>query len=216
MTSVEVMDKRSAKLEHILEAAGKLFAYSDFQNVLMDDIAAEAQVGKGTLYNFFSSKEELYFSIIHNRMEHLLAVLEEAYDNRDDALQNLRSFIIHLHKFMAKHPHFYHIWKKEEHTLNAERNEGIALLKQRIFTLTNRIVSQGVQQKVLKKTLDKELVSHFILGMVDCLRKNESAVYEKEESIDILLNTLVHGIGAEGVTVPPRGGRQRHLPREAT
>ncbi len=198
MPSASATAKKEAKLEHILEAAGKLFAYTDFQSVLMDDIASEAGVGKGTLYNFFSSKEELYFSIIRTRMEHLLSLLEQAYDNRNDALQNLRSFIIHLHKFMSKHPYFYLIWKKEEHTLDRNSNRDISGLQKRIHRLIKRIVSQGIREGVFREKINEELVTHFILGMVDSLKKNRSTIYEKEEAIEVLLHILIQGIGKEG------------------
>ena len=43
----------------------------------MDDIAKEAGIAKGTLYNYFESKESLYFTIMLDRMETLIASLKE-------------------------------------------------------------------------------------------------------------------------------------------
>ncbi len=42
--------KCEAKRERILRAATELFAEQDYHRVLMDDVAARAAVGKGTLY----------------------------------------------------------------------------------------------------------------------------------------------------------------------
>ena len=102
-------EKKAQKLELIISTACKLFADKDYQHVCMEEIAQTAGVGKGTIYIYFSSKEDLYFSIIRYRLSNLLEILEKAYSGRVDTVKNLRSFIIHIHKFMTKHPFFFRI-----------------------------------------------------------------------------------------------------------
>ena len=48
----------------ILQAASAVFSERPYHEVLTDDISARLHVGKGTLYRYFSSKEELYFATI--------------------------------------------------------------------------------------------------------------------------------------------------------
>lgn len=48
----------------ILDAAAELFAQKPFHEVRLDDIAAKARVGKGTVYLYWSSKEEVYLAVI--------------------------------------------------------------------------------------------------------------------------------------------------------
>jgi len=48
----------------MLEAAARLFGTQRFHEVRMEDIAAEAAVGKGTLYRYFQDKEELYAALL--------------------------------------------------------------------------------------------------------------------------------------------------------
>ena len=190
--------KRRVKLERILGVAGELFAASDFQGVCMDRIAQLAGVGKGTLYNLFESKEDLYFSIIHDRLGELLDLLERSYDRRKATLKNLRSLILHLHKFMSKHPHFYLLWKREENTLARSDRLGIAVLYGRIEELVLRVLERGVEEGLLRPGLNHVLVAHLILGMIDGLRKAPENVYRREEVLDELLEVLIKGIGVEG------------------
>jgi AcrR family transcriptional regulator len=56
--------KTQIQSEKILEAATKLFGGQRFHEVRMEDIAGEAQVGKGTLYRYFQDKEELYIALL--------------------------------------------------------------------------------------------------------------------------------------------------------
>lgn len=48
----------------ILEAAGRLFAEKGYHRTTTKDIAEGADVSEGTIYNYFSNKEELLFGIM--------------------------------------------------------------------------------------------------------------------------------------------------------
>ena len=58
--------KKQIKRERILEAAADLFSRKSYHEVMMEDVAKMISVAKGTVYNYFSSKEELYFSIYNS------------------------------------------------------------------------------------------------------------------------------------------------------
>jgi len=56
----ELVQKRSAQ---ILEAAARVFAQKGYHNATTKEIAAQAGVSEGTIYNYFQSKEDLLLSI---------------------------------------------------------------------------------------------------------------------------------------------------------
>jgi AcrR family transcriptional regulator len=64
LREASVRIKTPVQAEKILEAATKLFGGQRFHEVRMEDVAAEAQVGKGTLYRYFRDKEELYIALL--------------------------------------------------------------------------------------------------------------------------------------------------------
>lgn len=202
--------KKQDKLERVLTVASELFAGADFQGVCMEEIAQRSGVGKGTLYNLFESKEDLYFSIIQSRLLQLLDILEKAYDRRYETLKNLRSLILHLHKFMSKHPHFYLIWKREENSLAQNDRLGIGELHRRINRLVLTVLQRGTEEGVVRPGLDYELVTHLLLGMIDGMRKTPDNVYREEKAIDGLLAVLIQGIGVEGLEVRVNYDRYRH------
>lgn len=51
------------KRRDILAVAARLFSTKAFHEVRLEDIAAEAKIGKGTIYIYFRSKEDLYVAI---------------------------------------------------------------------------------------------------------------------------------------------------------
>src|SRR5215207_9486442 len=67
-----VRTKTSQQADKILGAAARLFAKHRFHEARMEDIAALAEVGKGTLYRYFKDKEELYLALLQAASEGVL------------------------------------------------------------------------------------------------------------------------------------------------
>lgn len=78
--AVKSEDKES-KRHQIVCSAKALFAERDFFRVKMDDVAQRAGVAKGTLYIYFSTKEELFLAVTESELtlwfETLTVVLAE-------------------------------------------------------------------------------------------------------------------------------------------
>ncbi len=64
----------------IFQAALKLFSEKGYHNVSMNQIAAEAEFGMGTLYKFFDNKESLYKALI----------MEQARNCHEEIIRTLR------------------------------------------------------------------------------------------------------------------------------
>jgi AcrR family transcriptional regulator len=61
--------QREAKKRHIIDAAARVFARKGYAGTVMADIAEEARIGKGTLYEYFSSKNALFFAVFEWYLE---------------------------------------------------------------------------------------------------------------------------------------------------
>jgi AcrR family transcriptional regulator len=57
-------DKAQARRAEMLQAAGEIFAAKGYAAATVDDIAARAGVSKGTMYNYFDSKQELFLQLL--------------------------------------------------------------------------------------------------------------------------------------------------------
>jgi AcrR family transcriptional regulator len=69
---------RSAFRDEVRLAAERVFATKGFGATKMADIAAEAGVGVGTLYNYFANKQEIFEAIFTERTQQFQAVLDHA------------------------------------------------------------------------------------------------------------------------------------------
>jgi len=85
--------ERERHRQEILSVALRLFADKGFHNVSMHEIAAAAEFATGTLYNFFASKEDLFFELLVSCAEGGLALVLPALDGSGDERQKLGRFI---------------------------------------------------------------------------------------------------------------------------
>jgi AcrR family transcriptional regulator len=69
--------EQSMRRELIIEAARQIFEAKGFNKTTVEEIAARAELGKGTIYCYFESKEQLYVAVL----EKGLTVLKERIDN---------------------------------------------------------------------------------------------------------------------------------------
>jgi AcrR family transcriptional regulator len=63
-----IVDKEEKKKE-IFSAAAAVFAENGFSGTRMEDVARRADMGKGTLYEYFKSKDDLFFALYQNLLE---------------------------------------------------------------------------------------------------------------------------------------------------
>jgi AcrR family transcriptional regulator len=68
----------SPKRDHLVETAWKLFYREGFRAVGIDTLLADAGVAKMTLYNHFTSKEELIIAVLEGRSAMLLQTVDAA------------------------------------------------------------------------------------------------------------------------------------------
>src|SRR5258708_17892180 len=82
----------------ILAAARRLFDRRGYVNTSMEDVAARAGLAVGTLYNYFSSKEQLLLALSRIDTEHLLSlgerILAEPPDDPSEAIGPLTEIIV--------------------------------------------------------------------------------------------------------------------------
>ncbi len=76
MVSLEA--ERGAKRPLLVEAAAGVFAEKGYASTRVADIAARAGVGKGTVYEYFASKEELLFAVFESINQDVAARMDAA------------------------------------------------------------------------------------------------------------------------------------------
>ncbi len=82
-------DKQRNK-EAILKAAVHLFAQKGFSETKLEDVAALAEFGKGTLYNYFENKDDLLLSAFDFAVSDMLNFLYDQLSAVSEPLERIR------------------------------------------------------------------------------------------------------------------------------
>jgi AcrR family transcriptional regulator len=82
--------KKLEKTAAIGKMAAALFNQKGYLETSMDDISVTAQLSKGGIYHYFSSKHEILYFISTSYMDLLLKDLEQELEKIDDHFSKIR------------------------------------------------------------------------------------------------------------------------------
>ncbi len=191
--------KKNIKRKKIIDSASNLFSRNSYHEVMMEDVAKMSGIAKGTVYTYFSSKEELYFSIMRLRMEKLTTSLKEKIKDETSRVDSLHSFVIHLYMFMMKYRDFFLMYRKE--SLNAENelcSELVALEKE-LKSLLAGIIESGKSENLFRN-IETDFAVDIILGSVygtihrgiENYSPEEKLIIEREKVFDFIMHGLFY------------------------
>ena len=184
-------DERKRQL--ITATAARMFASQPFHKVRLDDIAAEAGVGKGTLYIYFQSKEDLYFSLVTDGFAELVDRLKaQLADAALSTGQALRRVVEELVAFAFANPTLFEIMRtvgthkgRAEPAWNAKRAE--------LHRVIREAITRGVHAGALRDP-HPELTALCIPGMVRSVMLFAPEGLDPKTATDHIMLILEKGI----------------------
>lgn len=79
--------------QEIIDVAAKLFARYGFKKTSVDDVAAAAHIGKGSVYLHFASKEEIFAEVVGRMSDRTLDALAAAVRRARSPVAKVRAFV---------------------------------------------------------------------------------------------------------------------------
>ena len=150
------------KRTDILRTAARLFASKPFHEVKLDDVAAEASVGKGTLYVYFTSKEALYAAVIDEAFARVVTEIRASLEVRDMTVwESVRVFVTELVRFGRTFPDKFRLMREG---VEFHGPCGLEARNQLIQLMTD-VLKQGVQRGELADE-HPELSATYVLSSV--------------------------------------------------
>lgn len=198
----KIVDKQ-AKKKVIINAALKVFAAQGLVKAKMADVAREAGMGKGTIYEYFRSKEEIFaagFNMFFENLEYdLLQVIQSTRDPVEQLRLvldlSLKSLLGYGSEFAAIMMDFWAegIRNKDRHILDAIDMRGMYEEFRRILRI---ILENGIKQEVFRPVNTLNVAAGFIGSldgvMLQWIMDREMIDLEKvsDSLFDIFLNGL--------------------------
>ena len=139
--------------EEILAAALSLFNRDDWQAVTIDQIAQKAEIGKGTIYKHFDSKDEIYARLVVGFFKRILARLREIDCSRP-VLKVLEEMMIaywESHRRVPEYRRLIRYCRREDFRNIIARSTRAELegLDAEFLDLLNPVLERGIREGVL-------------------------------------------------------------------
>lgn len=138
----------------ILGQAEKIFALKGFHKVTMAEIASASGFSTGALYQFFEGKENLYTTMISEKMDLMYAQARGAANSADNVMDKIETLVDAQLRFVEENRDFCRLFIKGE---IAALSETAILLRQKLIgdylkhvTFIENILKEGIEKGLLR------------------------------------------------------------------
>ena len=194
-----IQKKSTARKEQILQAAERAFAQKGYQEATISDVAREAKVSEATIYEYFTSKDELLFLIPgatarrgKENLEHVLRLIRSSADK-------IRAFIYDHFNFYQNHPDYASvamlILKPNRKFLETEAYKDV----QELSRILLQVIKEGMARGEFRSDFDPYLIRSAVLGTIEHLVARQVLLGKPENLValvDPLTEMIVGGIKA--------------------
>jgi len=162
------ISSRELRRQRILESASHVFAENDYAAVSIGAVARSAAVSRGTVYNYFGGKEQLYRAVLDARFGELMAGLEEMLARSRDPVDDLERCVLEPLLFFVRFPRVLMLWRREELKRIATNSGPVRVvhMAQRLSGLICSVITDGVADGVFRP-VEPLAASRAILGAIE-------------------------------------------------
>jgi AcrR family transcriptional regulator len=178
-TQIRRRREREQRREDIIDASEKLFLSQGFEHTTMKQIANKAQYSKGTIYNYYNSKDELYIAIGNKAYNLIINYTKEFTEKQEIGIKQLMAVGYAFYEFTKNYPNYASIF------------HDIALKLPDIASKPKSKLSE-IEKKYLD--LSNEYRDLFVQILSDAIKNNAIRADKNLSMIGYILSTLTRGL----------------------
>ncbi len=155
-----VVDRR----KQIIEAAETSFALFGYKATTMDQVAKIANVGKGTIYTFFTNKEELFDEILRSVISEMKRISEREVREDRPFFENLYQSMDALLEFRTEHELLIKLFQEVRDFGTPQAQEGLEKIEVAILSYLEGQLERAVQRGEVRN-LDLKVTSFVLMKL---------------------------------------------------
>ncbi len=150
--------EKQMRRDLILKAAEEVFFEKGLRAATLDEIAERAEVGKGTIYLYFASKEDLYYSLMTKGLSMLLKVFEDTKPDNSNPRRALLQFGDAYLKFSSEQSYLFKMLGAVDNPVVNEQVAPIVLsglenMSDKVLSYVARFVQKGIDDGTFRNDL---------------------------------------------------------------
>lgn len=174
---------RKRELE-IMQAAFKVFNRHGFHEAKMGEIAQKAGIGKGTIYEYFDSKKDLFQQMLVHIVDKYIQGAEEAVIKENTVRRKLMTFAVYHGKFLQYHIDITETTASKIDVLSPVMKQWLRKEQRKIDDFVLKIIKEGIKNGEFREGLDIEIAGLAIIGAVNQSYAKQ-IYFDKKSSEDI-------------------------------
>lgn len=189
MPSKTFINLEAKKRKRIVDAAVEEFASKPYEQVMISDIIKKAKIPRGSFYQYFIDKEDLYFYIIDVIKQEKMSFLQNTLNNLEGLkfLDLVRKLYEDGIKFALKYPNYVKIMdflmKNKNPIYDRMLAENLGYAEQIYTTLIDNDKAKGY----IKEDIDSLTFAKIIVQLTTYIAIEELDVDNEEDSFKRML-----------------------------
>jgi TetR/AcrR family fatty acid metabolism transcriptional regulator len=184
------------KRDKIINSALEILNTKEYYNCPMDEIARHAGVAKGTVYIYFKSKEDLYFSVLDVLIGKIMAAVKSTGQKKCRSGKKLLMLFEFLNGFFAEYRHIFLSIRQEMRPSDDRYHSELRRKFGELISSIGEIVQEGVRNKEFRKYPPALIASVFMsLASVMAHQNIEPGFAVSEATPVQLFEIFMKGIG---------------------
>ncbi len=183
MTTEGPFLKSDDKMQQILEAAITVFSEAGFRKTTMQDVATQAGVGKGTIYLYFSSKEELLGKMLLMVLQDYLHQVQVIAAEEGSVKTRLEQLFLSYIEGAKKNRQKFKFLMQSSVGMGESFKRKAVNTRTRIFEEIQELVQEGIDNGTIRP-VDAATATHAISGAMDSLAA--SIIWRQERDEDAI------------------------------
>ncbi|HHY36220.1 MAG TPA: TetR/AcrR family transcriptional regulator [Firmicutes bacterium] len=160
---MEATGTQAGKEKQILAAARRIFATTGYYQARVEDIAREAGIGKGTVYEYFTSKEELYLQMLLEIADSYASGLAEVIGRPGDLREKLLGIGRHLRDFLQEHGQLARMFLQDPGPVNRKLQDHLLQIRRETVQQVEKLLAAGAAAGHMRP-VDTGVAARFFLG----------------------------------------------------
>jgi AcrR family transcriptional regulator len=187
------MDRR----QEILEAATKSFTLYGYKATTVEQVAKIANVGKGTIYTFFSNKEELFQEVVMQLVREMKVETDKTIDVSLDFMYNAHIALMKLLQYRERHLLMAKLLEEEQAIRTPEVKQMLQKIENEIISYVSMRIRNGIEKGEIVQCNEQHvaylLFKSYLAFIVDWQQTHEQPINE-EEILALFTQTIFAGI----------------------
>lgn len=186
------------KRQRILAAATAVFADRDFHRVQVSEVASRAGVGKGTVYLYFPTKDDLHRGALQASLERLASDVEAAAGSPGPIDATLEAIVLCILRFFWRRQHLLTLVQRYEQ----RRGRRAGQRRHRVLVAVQQVLAH---HRLAGAPGSRHLAAAFLLGLARAAILEHAGDDRPEDTARWIVQLYLHGLAPR----PRTARRQR-------